>query len=105
MCRAKLNLITNVHGMFGSSATTTLLKDTERDVTLLGDPNLKSRLHLALARAQGQWGLFELADQHHRTVAELLQTSVNEWLEGVLRLDESALAYVRSDITLVQINF
>ncbi len=98
ICRAKLNLISNVEGIFGPSAVSTLLKDTERYVALLGDPQLESRLHMAVARTEGKRGLFELADQHHGAAAALLQTSVNEWLEGVLRLDESALAYVRSDI-------
>ena len=97
-CRAKLNLISNLEGMFGPAAITTLLRDTERHVALLGDPQLKSRLHLVLARIEGRRGLFELADQHHASAAALLQTNVNDWLEGVLRLDESALAYVRSDI-------
>jgi DNA-binding NtrC family response regulator/tetratricopeptide (TPR) repeat protein len=96
-CRAKLNLIMNVEGSFGAAAISALIKETQREVASLADAHLASRLHLARARAEAKRGLFEAADQHHEKVDTLLSREANKWLEGILRLDESAVAYVRGD--------
>ena len=43
-------------------------------------------------------GLFEVADRHHHAADELLKGDANRWLEGVLALDVSAVAYGRSEL-------
>ena len=63
----------------------------------LGDTALRIRLRLTLARAEAQRGLLEAAEHHHASVAALLPSSPNDWLEGVLKLDASSIAYLRSD--------
>ena len=96
-CRAQLNLLANVADLFGPHSTTTLTRDVSRRVSSLGDPTLGMRLRLTLARAEAQRGLLEAAERHHAAVASLLLSSPNDWLEGVLKLDSSSIAYLRSD--------
>ena len=96
-CRAQLNLLANVSDLFGPHSTTTLTRDVSRRISSLGDTTLGMRLRLTLARAEAQRGLLEAAERHHAVVASLLLTSPNDWLEGVLKLDSSSIAYLRSD--------
>ena len=97
LCRAQLNLLANVADVFGPHSTTTLTSDVSRRISSLGDTTLRIRLRLTLARAEAKRGLLEAAESHHRTVISLLPSSPNDWLEGILKLDSSTIAYLRSE--------
>ena len=97
ICRAQLNLLANVADLFGPHSTTTLTRDVSRRISSLGDTTLGMRLKLTLARAEAQRGLLEAAERYHVSVAGLLLSSPNDWLDGVLKFDSLSIVYLRSD--------
>ena len=64
----------------------------------LGDPHLSIRLLLHVAREEGKQGRLDRAEGRLNAARALLVSHPNSWLEGVLALDASQIAFAQSKL-------
>ena len=82
----RLELVGHLADVLGTAVTAGLVEECSRAATIAGHPHLHVRLQLALAEIATRQGRPAIALSNLRVAEELLATSDNVWLAGLLAL-------------------
>ena len=98
VCQAQLNLVANLGYVGPIDGSVAILAEVKQNVSRLGDPHLSIRLLLHVAREEGKQGRLDRAEGRLNAARALLVSHPNSWLEGVLALDASQIAFAQSKL-------
>ena len=82
----RLDIVGQLADILGAAVAARLVDECLRSATIAAHPHLHVRLHLALAAIDTRQGRLEPALSHLGVAEELLATSENLWLAGLLAL-------------------
>ena len=98
VCFAQSKLLTTIADISEPGPVLVLMRETQRNVTALGDPQSAADFHTRVAQIEAKRGDHIRAKHHLSAAKMMLKADPNIWLEGSLNLSASAIHFLSFEL-------